>query len=125
MANNIQASGRLQFNIGTRQIVGDATYTLYTTSSVASSEDFYVNVGTFYPLKTGSLSDLRVMYFKNETTTSIPPSVCIVSTDNAGSKVVAMLRAGEGGYMPWSGSTQLWVTSQVSQSFFGYQLSSS
>src|ERR1044071_8174962 len=114
MANQIQATGRITFNLdGSQdQVVGDANYTLNRTSSIDEGETRILPLGSWKPLLTGSLGDTRVMYFRNNTTSSNPPSVVQVARDSGGTQLITQgIRAGEGGFMPDSGSSQLWARS--------------
>jgi hypothetical protein len=124
MANNIQSTGRVFYNIGAGQRVGDANFTIYTTSSACSAEDRIIGTGSWAPLLTSSLAgDVRMMFFDNQTTSSSPNAICKIATDSGGSNVISILTAGDSALIPWSGSTSLYAKSFVSESFLSYQLS--
>jgi|SRR6266567_2510007 len=123
--SNIECTGRIAYNVGNGQKIGDANFTIYTTASYTSAEDRIIPIGSWTPLLTGSLPDIRMMFFDNQTTGSNPPAVVKIATDNAGSKVISVLTAGDAAINPWSGSTSLYANSFVSESFLSYQLASS
>jgi preprotein translocase subunit SecA len=81
MADTIASSGTFTVSINgsTSKYVGDLTInTLTKTGSNAASEVKNIYSGSWQPLSTASLTDMRYMYFSNEGTSSIIIAIALV-----------------------------------------------
>jgi len=103
MADTIASSGTytVSINGSTSKYVGDLSLTTLTKTGSNATADVknITSASAWTPLNTSSLSDMRYMYFSNESTSSI-----IVASDSAGTKILTVLQPGDSSLIASSGS---------------------
>lgn len=123
MANQIISSGTVRATVGSWSLTSDISFTTDMTGSNIQSEIKDIPSGSWVPLLSQSLTDMRWFVASNEGTASIK-----IARDNAGTNVLAILQPLDSVQIPWSGSTAsfpLWAYAFPSASLLQYFTSES
>lgn len=116
MADTIKSSGTFTVTINgsVSKYDGDCTLSVSRSGSNAVSEVKTVDSASWQALSTGSLSDVRYMYFANESTGTLA-----ISTSGSGVPIITTLLPNDHSIIAWSGSigsTTLYAKCVVSAS---------
>ena len=107
--DTITSNGSVTFAIDGLNLTGNLQLQYYVSQSLMEAVVANIATGAWIGLPTQSLADIRYVYVSNNGVPQTTAGSVNIATDNAGTKLVAIMQPGDFVLLPWSGSTQLYA----------------